>query len=173
MSSECDFHSSSSFDVVRQSGLFCFFPMETFPFNKRLLEGREAALCSPLLRCWNSALSANPFNSAVFVVWVCMPLTSGWTLFVSLLMSVHFVLNCHAAYYCLCIVNIGRISYNNVRSAKTQRTAFTCGMLKHARFNLFWSSRIFIYMIFLFTCSFSHQPKRRNVCRGSLVEQQL
>lgn len=149
------------------------FSMETFHFNKRLLEGREAALCSGLLCCWNSALSANPFNSAVFVVWVYMPLTSGWTLFVSLLMPVDFVLNCHAVYYCLCIVNIGRISDNNVRSTKTQCTAFTCGMLKHARFILFCSSRIFIYMIYLFTCSFSHQPKRSNVCRGSLVEQQL
>lgn len=61
--------------------------------------GREAALCSCLLSCWNSAPSANPFNSrpAVFV-WADVQtpnLTSGWTLHVLLLVSVDLLLNYH------------------------------------------------------------------------------
>lgn len=41
--------------------------------------GRGATLCSCLLCCWNSALSANPFNSrpAVFV-WVDEPYPDKW-----------------------------------------------------------------------------------------------
>lgn len=64
--------------------------------------GREAALCSCLLSCWNSALSANPFNSrpAVFV-WADVQapsLTSGWSVHVPLLMLAGLLLNQYSVY---------------------------------------------------------------------------
>lgn len=41
--------------------------------------GREAALCSCLLSCWNSALSANPFNSRPTVfVWADVQAPKKW-----------------------------------------------------------------------------------------------
>lgn len=99
--------------------------------------GREAALCSCLLCCWNSALSANPFNSrpAVFV-WVDEQAPDKW------LDSVHAITPVSG----LCVETIIQFTMANISAdhlenshpiqcalmlavQNTQCTAFTCGML--------------------------------------------
>lgn len=184
--------------LIKMAGLI-FYLLKHSPLRDGCCGGRETALCLCLLRCWNSALSANPFNSrpAVFV-WADIQaptLTSGWTLYVPLLTSVDLLLTCCWTIILSTTVIVASHHLENSHGKCSVYWYYECkthyiyiwlaaGCEVHpviqAEFrNLFLGLCLSLLILFfpvlmhLFPCSFSLQPKRSNVCRRSLVEQQL
>lgn len=151
--------------------------------------GREAALCSCLLCCWNSALSANPFNSrpAVFV-WVDEQAPDKW------LDSVHAItpvsgLCIELSYSLLWLIYLlpfGEFPSNTVcTNVSSAKHAMHCIYMWHAvgctvhpmlvKQNFYWHNFTFLFVglfYFLCWCTYFLVPslisQRGAMCAGGL-----